>query len=59
MKKILFLSGVITLLTTAGCLVAEDGGHGYYRGNARFERRPDVIVAAPVVVVRPPEIIVR
>jgi hypothetical protein len=61
MKKILLLSGVITLLTTTGCLVS-DGG----RGHARYERHDDVVVgppavvvAVPEVVVRPPEIIVR
>jgi hypothetical protein len=59
MKKILLLSGVITLLTAAGCVVAEDGRPDPYRGHARYERRPEVIVADPVVVVRPPEIIVR
>ena len=59
MNKILLLCGVITLLTTAGCLVAEDGPRDHYRGHARFERRQEVIVPDPVVIVRPPEIIVR
>ena len=59
MNKILLLCGVITLLTTAGCLVAEDGPRDHYRGHARFESRQEVIVPDPVVIVRPPEIIVR
>ena len=58
MKKILFLTGVITFLTTSGCLVSEGGRHGYSRGPAHYESHSEVIVAAPVVVVRPPEIIV-
>ena len=67
MKKILLLSGVITLLTTTGCLVSEGGGRGHYHGHARYESHADVIVVGPppvvvrppVVVLRPPEIIVR
>jgi len=70
MKIILFLGGVLTLLTTTGCLVADGGGrhdHGYYHERGRYyERRetvvvgpPAVVVRAPVMVVRPPEIIVR
>jgi hypothetical protein len=62
MKKILYLIGIATLLSTTGCIVA-DGGHG---GHARYERHdavivgpPAVVVRAPVVVVRPPEVIVR
>jgi hypothetical protein len=63
MKKFLFLTGVITLLATNGCLVSEGGHHGH----ARYESHPEVIVVgpppvvlrAPVIVVRPPEIIVR
>jgi hypothetical protein len=59
MNKFLFLCGVITLLTAAGCVVAPDGRPEHYRGDARYERRQEVIVPEPVVVVRPPEIIVR
>ena len=59
MNKILLLSGVISLLTTAGCLVAEDGPPDHHRDHARYERPREVLVADPVVVVRPPEIIVR
>jgi hypothetical protein len=59
MNKILFLCGVVTLLATGGCLVADDGPRDHYRDHARYEGRPEVMVADPVVVVRPPEIIVR
>lgn len=59
MNKILLLLGVITLLTTAGCVVAEDRRPDPYRGEVRYESRPEVIVPDPVVVVRPPEVIVR
>ena len=62
MKQILLLTCVITLLSTAGCLVAEGGRHGH----GRYGHRDNVIVGppvvevhAPVVEVRPPEIIVR
>jgi hypothetical protein len=62
MKKILLFIGVISLLTTTGCLVS-DGGRG---GHARYEHHdeaivgpPAVVVHAPEVVVRPPEVIVR
>jgi hypothetical protein len=61
MKRILFFTGLITLLTTTGCI--SEGGR---RGHARYESRSEVIVApptvlvrAPIVEVRPPEIIVR
>ena len=64
MKKILIFTGLVTLLTTTGCLVSDGGWHG--REHARYERHdevivgpPAVVVRAPVVVVRPPEIIVR
>ena len=60
MKKILLLSGVITLLTTTGCLVSEDHRHGHYRGHERYESHSEaVVVGPPVVVVRPPVIVVR
>jgi hypothetical protein len=56
MKKILLLSGVIALLSTTGCLVAEDGRHEH----GGYERHSEaVIVGPPIVVVRPPEVIVR
>jgi len=55
MKKILFLSGVIAFLT-AGCIVpVRDGG----RDHARYEHHDAVVVGPPVLVVRPPEVIVR
>jgi hypothetical protein len=56
---ILLLTVVTTLITTSGCIVPGGEQHGNYRGHERFESHPRVIVEAPVVVVRPPEIIVR
>ena len=55
--KNLFLSAcVISLLATTGCLVTE----GHFHGHARHEVHSEIIVPAPpVIVVRPPEIIVR
>jgi hypothetical protein len=55
MKKILHLICLSALLSTTGCLVSERGGHGH----ARYERHDEVIVGPPVLVVRPPEVIVR
>ena len=55
MKMILLFTCVISLLATTGCIVAEGGRHGH----ARYEHRDEVIIGPPVVVVRPPEIIVR
>ncbi len=62
MKKILFLSGMVILLSTTGCIFP-GGGRG---GHARYEHHdavlvgpPAVVVRAPEVVVRPPEVIVR
>jgi|GEM_PF-1050854 len=65
MKKILLLTGVLTLLTTTGCLVSEGGyyehehehWHGHAYGHAGYETHSEVI--APVVVARPPVIVVR
>jgi hypothetical protein len=57
MKKILYLIGIAGLLSTSGCLVS-DGGRGEH-GHARYERHDEVIVGPPVLVVRPPEVIVR
>jgi nitrate reductase alpha subunit len=59
MKKILLFAGVITCLTTTGCLVSEGGRHAHFRGHERYQSRPELIVEQPVLVVRPPEIIVR
>jgi hypothetical protein len=55
MKKILLISGVISLLATTGCLVSDGGRHEH----ARYEHHDAVIVGPPVLEVRPPEIIVR
>ena len=55
MKKILYLTGIVTLLSTTGCIFPGGGG----RGHARYEHHDDVIVGPPVVVVRPPEVVVR
>jgi hypothetical protein len=57
MKKILLLIAFAGLLSTTGCLVS-DGGRGGH-GHARYERHDEVIVGPPVLVVRPPEVIVR
>ena len=60
MKKLLLLAGVVTVLTTTGCLVSEGEWHGHSREYARYyERRDDVIVGPPAVVVRVPEVVVR
>ena len=57
MKQILLLIAFAGLLSTTGCLVS-DGGRGGH-GHARYEHRDEVIVGPPVLVVRPPEVIVR
>jgi hypothetical protein len=62
MNKILLFTSLIVLVTASGCLVSDGGRRGYYRGPERhehFESHADVVVAPPVVVLRPPEIIVR
>lgn len=56
MNTILLSTGVFTLLATTGCLVSEGGRHGYYRG---YERRDEIYVGPPPVVVRPPVLEVR
>jgi hypothetical protein len=57
MKKILFLTGLITLLANSGCIVRE----GHYRGHdhEHYEGHSEVIVGPPAVIVRPPEVIIR
>jgi hypothetical protein len=55
-KIILLFVCVITLLATGGCLVS-DGGRYHDRGG--YGHRDEVIVGPPVLVVRPPEVIVR
>ncbi|HSY18150.1 MAG TPA: hypothetical protein VK815_07440 [Candidatus Acidoferrales bacterium] len=61
MKIILLFTCIITLLTSSGCLVADGGGRGHYE-HSHYERHDEVravVVGPPVVVVRPPEVIVR
>jgi hypothetical protein len=53
MKRILLLTGVITLIATSGCVVSDGRRHEH------FEHHDEVIVTHPDVVVRPPEIIVH
>jgi len=55
MKILLLLACAMVILTVGGCIVAEDGRHGH----GGYEHRDAVIVGPPVVVVRPPEIIVH
>ena len=50
MKRILFLIGVLSLLTTVGCIVSEERRHGPHRGEGRYEGRSEIRVA-PVVIV--------
>ena len=65
MKKILILTGTITLLATTGCLVHDhgynhDGGHYRQRGHyEHYEHHSAVIVSPPVLEVHPPVIIVH
>jgi len=56
MKKILFLTGIISLLTTTGCIFPRGERHDEH---ARYEHHDDVIVGSPAVVVRAPEVVVR
>jgi hypothetical protein len=56
MKKILLLTGILSLLGTTGCLVSEEGhGHEGYRHHDHDE----VVIGPPVLVVRPAVVIVR
>jgi len=55
MKIVLSFACVVILLSTSGCLVAEGGRHDH----ARYEHHDAVVVGPPVLVVRPPEVIVR
>ncbi len=70
MKKTLLVAGCAAALalTATGCLVAEEGhGHGHAYGHAHYESHSEVIVEHPVIiapprpvlVVRPPEIIIH
>jgi hypothetical protein len=66
MNKTLLAACIVTALTATGCLVAEEG-HGHAYGHARYETHSEVIVEHPVIitpprpvlVVRPPEIIIH
>lgn len=62
MKKILLLTSAITLLATSGCLVSDgrnrEGFHNQDRPD-HVEHHEDVVVAPPVIDVRPPEVIVH
>ena len=55
MKKILYLTGIIALLSTTGCIFpgGDRGGH------ARYEHHDEARVVSPEVVVHAPEVIVR
>jgi hypothetical protein len=55
MKKILLLTGVISLLATTGCVVAEGGRQRH----GRFHGRTEVFVPAPVVIVPAARVHVR
>jgi hypothetical protein len=61
MKRIFLLASIVTLLTTSGCLVRDGREHAHFHEERpeHFEHHETVVVAHPVVVVRPPEIIVR
>ena len=63
MKKTLFIFGVISLFSTTGCIFPEGrgGGRGHDRDHdhARYEHHDEVVAGPPVLVVRPPEVIVR
>ena len=54
MKKILLLTGMVSLLSATGCIFPE-GGRG---GHARYEHHDAVIVGPPAVEVRVPEVVV-
>ena len=57
-KSILFLALFALLLATIGCIVPV-GERGERHGHSRHEDRGEVIVGPPVVVVRPPEVIIH
>lgn len=60
MKKSLFILGTISLLSTTGCFIPVGGGRGHDRDDhARYEHHDAVVVGPPVLIVRPPEVIVR
>lgn len=57
MKKILLLISALSLFATSGCLVSDGHRHGEY--HEHYEHHEEVVAEPPVVVVRPPEIIVH
>ncbi len=59
MKKILFLGGVLILLTTVGCIVPEGGRYEGERHDERHDEHSEVIVGPPIIVAHSPEIIVH
>jgi len=61
MKKLFLLTSAISLIATSGCLVSDGRRHGEYREgrHEHYEHHEEVVVAPPVIEVRPPEIIVR
>jgi len=61
MNKLLLLTGIVSLLTTTGCLVSEDRhGHEGYRHHDEVAVGPPVLVVPmPEVVVHPAVVIVR
>jgi len=58
MKIILCLAGFGLLLATSGCLVEDRGGRGHYHDHDHGHYDA-VVVGPPVVVVRPPALIVQ
>jgi hypothetical protein len=58
MKSVLSLTGLVILITTVGCIVPVEQRHGY-RGREHYQPRQEVIVGPPVILVHPPEIIIR
>jgi hypothetical protein len=62
MKRILFLTGMVSLLSATGCIFPEGGRRehaGYEHHDAVIVGPPAVVVRVPEVVLRPPEVIVR
>jgi len=55
MKKILALTGLVSLLGTTGCLVLDGRRHG----RARYDDHPEGIQPPPPVVVSPPTVVER
>jgi len=49
MKYILLLISVVTVLTTAGCIIPVERGGGDYRGHREFRHHSDYRYAEPGV----------